>query len=161
MAGEHEQQVYGQAYAYAVRLLSRREYCEAEIRTRLIAREYPSACIAEVLQCLKQDDYLNEQRFAASFLRMRLQRGDSLWLAAAKARQRGVQEAVLSQAMDEAERKFDAEASCTMLLSKRDPHGRRFSDEKIWQRQARYLRNKGFDTATILRAMKMKSGTEA
>jgi len=150
-----------QAYNYAVRLLSRREYCEAEMRARLHVREYSSASIADVLQSLKQDDYLNERRFAESFLRLRLARGDNLWLAAARARQRGVAEDALDAAVEALGKDFDAEAACAMLLKKRDPMGRRFEDEKIWQRHARYLRNKGFDAATILRAMKSKPGTEA
>jgi len=156
MAGGERQQ----AYDYAVRLLSHREYCEAEMRVRLHAREYSSTCIAEVLQSLKQDDYLNERRFAEGFLRMRLARGDSLWLATAKARQRGVAEDVLDAVADTLGKAFDAEAACAALLNKRDPAGRRFADEKTWRRHARYLRNKGFDAATILRVMKSKPGTE-
>ncbi|MDQ7010324.1 MAG: regulatory protein RecX, partial [Mariprofundaceae bacterium] len=136
MAGGERQQ----AYDDAVRLLSRREYCEAEMRARLHAREYSSACIAEVLQSLKQNDYLNERRFAESFLRMRLARGDSLWLATAKARQRGVAEDVLDAVVDALGKAFDAEAACATLLNRRDPAGRRFEDEKTWRRHARYLR---------------------
>ncbi|MDQ6966440.1 MAG: RecX family transcriptional regulator, partial [Mariprofundaceae bacterium] len=40
------------------------------------------------------------------------------------------------------------------LLARRDPQGLRHEDERVWQKQARFLRNKGFDAATIVRALK-------
>jgi len=146
------------AFTYAIRLLGRREYCEAEIRNKFRQREYPSDCAERVLSRLKDGGYLSEARFAAGFLRSRLHRGETPWLAARKARQRGVDESALRDALDDAEAVFDGPAACRELLSRRDPRCLRLHDERVWQRHARFLRNKGYDAATILRCLNERSG---
>ena len=102
---------------------------------------------------LCESGLLSEARFAESYLRSRLKKGESPWLAARKARQRGVDEAALQAALAEAESGFDALVACRELLNRRDPAGEYRRDERVWQRQARFLRNRGFDSATILRAL--------
>ncbi len=141
------------AYAVAIRALGRREHCAAELRQKLRQRDYPDALIAEVLARLQADGYLSETRFAEAFLRMRMAKGESPWLAAKKARQRGVDEAVLQDVLQVLASDFDAFAACCELLARRDPQGLRHDDERVWQRQARFLQNKGFDAATILRVL--------
>lgn len=119
----------------------------------MVLREFDSDCISTVLVQLKDDGYLSEARFAESFLRSRLNRGEAPWLAALKARQKGVDESALQAALEEAEAGFDMMQACRDLLGRRDPQGLRHHEKRVWQRQARFLRNKGFDTATILHAM--------
>jgi len=142
------------AYACAVRALGRREHCAAELRAKLAQRDYSDEVIATVIARLQADGYLSEMRFAEAFLRMRMRGGEAPWLAAQKARQRGVDELVLQDALQEAQDDFDALTVCRQMVSRRDPQGLRHEDERIWQRQARFLRNKGFDAATILRSLK-------
>ncbi len=145
------------AFSYAIRLLGRREYCEAEIRNKFGQREYPLACVERVISRLMDGGYLSEERFATEFLHSRLRRGEAPWLAARKARQKGVKDAATRDALDEIERTFDASSACRKLIGKRDPHGLRFAEERVWQRHARYLRNKGYDAATILRCLNERS----
>ena len=142
------------AYSCAVRALGRREHCAAELRAKLQQRDYGDEVISMVLERLKADGYLSEARFAEAFLRMRLRSGETPWLAAQKARQRGLEEGALQDALQAAQDDFDGLAVCRDLLARRDPQGLRHDDERAWQRQARFLRNKGFDAATIVRALK-------
>ena len=150
----------GKAYAYAVRLLAVREYCEAQVRDRLAIwakrrEKYISDdCVDAVIKRLLQDNYLSETRFVQFFFRLRLRRGDTPRFAAIKARQKGAREDIVADNLREFEETFDASEACRALLEKRDPTGRHFDDEKIWRRQVRFLQQKGFDTATILRVMK-------
>jgi len=144
------------AFSYAIRLLGRREYCEAEIRNKFRQREYPPDCVKRVIARLKDGGYLSEARFAAGFLNSRLRKGEAPWLAARKAQQKGVKDFAIQNALDEIQTTFDGFSSCHALLDKRDPQGLRFADERVWQRQARYLRNKGYDAATILRCLNEK-----
>jgi len=148
------------AYSYAVRLLAAREYCTVQIRRKLQGREYTREVIDAVIATLLADGYLSEARFAELFVAARLRRGESPWLAAQRAREKGVEESALQQALAAMEGEHDALAACRELLAARDPQGVRFADEKQWQRQARFLRNKGYDTATILRAMKERRESE-
>ena len=136
-----------------MRLLAGREHCAAELKAKLLTRGHEAADVEIALDQLRDAGLLSEQRFAESFLRARLNKGESPWLAARKARQRGVDEAALQGVLQEVEAGFDALAVCRELLDRRDPAGERRRDERVWQRQARFLRNRGFDSATILRAL--------
>jgi len=141
------------AYSAALRMLTRREHCEAELRQKLAAKGFDEIAVDSVVEELKGYGYLNEARYAEMFLRSRMQRGEALWMAAAKARRKGVEESALQMAVEEAEAKFDALEACRELLSSRDPQRLRRKDERVWQRHARFLRNRGYDAATILRAL--------
>ena len=143
-----------EAYITAVRILGFREYNEREMREKLAAKEYDEIVIDHVIELLKHYDYLNEDRYAASFLRSRLKRGETPWLAAQKAKRKGGEMSAVQTAQDEAEQSFDAWQTCKELLDKRDPMGLRNNDKRIWQRQVRFLQNKGFALSTILQVMK-------
>jgi len=139
-----------------LRLLGRQEYCEADIRRKLMLREYGPEIIESVIQRLKAENYLSDSRYAEGYLRGRMRKGEAPWLAARRARERGVDATALAEVLEEAKEGFDAEAACRELVNRRDPHALRRSDEKQWQKLARFLRNKGFDAATILRVMNEK-----
>lgn len=134
-------------------MLTRREHCEAEIRQKLAARGFDEIAADSAIEELKQYGYLSDARYAEMFLRSRVQRGEALWMAAARARQKGVDESALQGAVEEAEGRFDALDACRELLRQRDPQQQRRKDERAWQRHARFLRNKGYDAATILCVM--------
>ncbi|MDX8377144.1 MAG: regulatory protein RecX [Mariprofundales bacterium] len=138
----------------ALRLLAGREYCAADLRRRLLRLEFEENIIAEVIAWLQQHNWLDDKRFALAFLRSRLQRGDTLQLAAAKARRHGVLTAALQDAQDELDSSFDAVQLCSRIVNKRDSQGKRFTDKKIWARHVRYLQSHGFDMVTILRCLK-------
>jgi regulatory protein len=141
------------AYSAALRMLTRREHCEAEVRQKLESRGFDEVAADSAIEELKNYGYLSDLRFAEAFLRYRIQRGEALWMAVARARQKGVDETALQQAQEEAEGGFDALAACRELINSRDPQRLRRNDERVWQRHARFLRNKGYDAATILRAL--------
>jgi len=141
------------AYSTALRMLTRREHCEAEVRQKLEAKGFDEIATDSAIEELKNYGYLSDARFAEAFLRYRTKRGEALWMAAAKARQKGVDEMALQQAVEEAEAGFDALDACRELLNSRDPQRLRQKDERVWQRHARFLRNKGYDAGTILRVL--------
>ncbi|MDQ6992232.1 MAG: regulatory protein RecX [Mariprofundus sp.] len=124
-----------------------------ELTGRLLDKTYPTELISTVLRRLKHDGYLSESRFAESFIRSRMKRGESPQIAAMKARHKGVDEAALQIALDQALLSYDADAVCRALLKKRDPQGLRRADKRVWQRHARFLQNKGFESAKIVRIM--------
>ena len=144
------------AYTYAVRLLSQREFNTREMADRLANRDYDAEIVTEVIRQLKSDNYLSEQRYAESFLRSRIKRGEAPWLAAQKAKQKGAESSALQAALAEISEAYDDEQVCRELLDQRDPGGLRFDEERVWQRQARFLRNKGHNSATILRVLKQR-----
>ncbi len=142
------------AYHAAVRFLSAREHCAAELAEKLARRGFAPACVGTVLARLRRENYLSEERFAEFFIRSRMQRGETPWLAAEKARLKGGEHAAVAEAQRDAEAGFDEERACRQLLRQRDPQRRYRDDERQWRRQARFLQNKGYRTATILRVLK-------
>jgi len=142
-----------EAYKSAVRFLGIREHNEHELREKLSLKNYDDIIVDGVIELLKQYDYLNESRYAESFLRSRLKKGETPWFAAQKARQKGAEPQALKLAVEEAEQGFDVWSACQGVLNKRDPSGLRKQDKRIWQRQIRYLQHKGYDINTILQVM--------
>jgi regulatory protein len=142
-----------EAYQSAVRILGIREHNEHELREKLKAKAYDDIIIDGVIELLKQYDYLSESRYAETFIRSRLKKGETPWFAAQKARQKGAEPAALGLALAQAEQDFDAWAACKDVLDKRDPAGLYKQDKRHWQRQMRYLQNKGYDMQTILQVM--------
>ncbi len=142
-----------EAYKSAVRLLGAREHNEHELREKLSSKHYDAIIIDDVIELLKQYDYLSESRYAETFLRSRLKKGETPWLAAQKARRKGAEPEALRLALMEAEQSFDAWAACKEALDKRDPLGGYKQDKRLWQRQIRYLQSKGYDLNTILQVM--------
>jgi len=142
-----------EAFKSAVRVLGMREHNEVEIRTKLNAKNYDEIIIDHVIELLKHYDYLSEARYAEAFLRYRLEKGEAPWFAAQKARQKGAEPVALKLALEEAEQSFDAWSACKDVLDKRDPMGSYKQDKRLWQRQMRYLQNKGYDINTILQVM--------
>jgi regulatory protein len=141
------------AYSAALRMLTRREHCEAEVRSKLQQRGFDEIASECAVEELKNYGYLSESRYAEAFLRYRMQRGEAPWMAAVKAAQRGVDETALQVALEEAEASFDVAGACRELLHRRDPERLRRNDKRVWQRHARFLRNRGYDAATILAAL--------
>jgi regulatory protein len=140
-----------------LRWLARREYGETEMRMKLGEKGFSYDEIEPSVQRLVQQGFLSEVRFAEAFMHARMRRGETPWLAAQKARLRGVDDQVLAAAAGKAAQEFDADAACAAWLVRRDPSGLRFSDPRRWQREARFLRQKGYDSATILRALQRRN----
>jgi len=142
-----------EAYKSAVRILGIREHNEQELRVKLSSKNYDEIVIDDVIETLKSYDYLSETRYAETFLRYRLKKGETPRFAAQKAKQKGADPVVLALAVEEAEQHFDIWSACKDVLDKRDPMGLRKQDKRVWQRQMRYLQHKGYDINTILHVM--------
>jgi len=138
------------AYHAAIRMLALREHCAEELRRKLIEKGHAAPVIQRVSARLVDDGYLSESRYAEAFLRGRMARGETPRVAAIKARQKGVDESVLQAALTDAETGFDADQACRHMLQRRDPQGLRHDEQRVWQKHARFLQNKGFDAATIV-----------
>ncbi|MDX8413593.1 MAG: regulatory protein RecX [Mariprofundales bacterium] len=138
-------------YSRAIWLLTRQEYCSKQLDQKLRRVAADSTLVAPLITQLQQQGYLSEQRFAESYLRSRIQRGDSVKMAALKAGQKGVESGALREAVATID--IDEAAACRRLIHKRDPHNLRFDDRKLWQRHLRYLCNKGYPMNIAMQTM--------
>ncbi|MDQ6955184.1 MAG: regulatory protein RecX [Mariprofundaceae bacterium] len=144
-------------YSIALRMLTQREHCEVELRNKLLQRHCDEIAVDSAIEQLKSYNYLSESRFAEAFLQSRIKKGEAPWLAAEKARQKGVDESALQGVLEDIVAEYDGLQACQHVLAKRDPQQQWRYNQRAWQRQARYLRSKGFDAATILEALNLEN----
>ncbi len=62
-------------HATAIRLLSRREHSCKELQQKLLARDFGSCLIDEVLTTLQAENLLSDERFAESYVRSKVRKG--------------------------------------------------------------------------------------
>ena len=134
--------------------MARQEYCAQQLRRKLQQVAEDPDAVPALIARLQQQGYLSEQRFAESYLRSRIRRGETVQVAARRARQKGVEREALQAAVAEID--LDEGQACRQLLHKRDPEGLRFDDRRIWQRHLRYLCNKGYPMAIAMEAMQQR-----
>ena len=135
----------------AMRLLSRREYSDSELRLRLRNRNFLSGDIESVLAELIQCGYLSNRRFAESYSRSRCGQGYGPVRIEMELSERGVSEADIQHAMHELEVDWFQQAHAI--------RARKFGDEQPVElrekaRQWRFMQYRGFSTDQIVYAFR-------
>lgn len=141
----------------AVRLLSRRDHCTAELRRKLEAREFDESAIESALAEMALNGYLNDDRFAHLFAEQLMEKGRGPRAISAKLRERGVDKSLVQLAIEALD--VDWRDAARNALCKR------FSDEDLLNeearqrsRMARFLESRGFSTSDSIRAIEDVSG---
>ena len=138
----------------ALALLARREFARAELAARLAPRAGPDDDLDGLLDALEREGLLSDARFGEAMARRHRGRHGAAWLTAAL-RARGVDEAVV-QAQAAAARATEPDLALQALRRKYpEPPG----DRDDWARQARFLRNRGFDADAIRQALRAPADT--
>jgi len=132
----------------ALRLLNRRDYCRAELTTRLVERGAGPETAAGVVADLGRERLVDDARYAEHYVAWHASRGQGPLRIAHDLRELGVPAALVDQAVDATAARW--RERCQALRR------RRFSDlpPEEWKeraRQARFLQYRGF-TADQVRA---------
>lgn len=137
----------------AIALLARREYSCAELATRLQAKQVPADEIDVCLDELAEKGWQSDARFAASFIRTRVLRGQGRRRIENDLRQRGVDGEIIRAALDDV---VEQEAIDWFELA-RDVLVRRFDSPgqtpKERAKRERFLLGRGFDFEQIRYAL--------
>ena len=138
---------YKQTWERALGLLSRREHSEKELRTKLRRKSSAQAdTIEQVVEDLKQHNYLSDQRFTDTFVQSRMQRGDGPLKIRHELESRGIAESTIKQYLNQSDQVW--EAILFKVWSKK--FGEVLpSDYREWARQARFLQSRGFTSDLI------------
>jgi len=125
----------------AMDLLARREHTLLELRRKLDSRGLPAELVETALAQLTGEGLISEQRFAESFVGSRARRGQGPVRIRGELLQRGVDEALADQALDD--------AGCDWVELAREVRGKRFGrgmPESYPERarQSRFLQYRGF-----------------
>jgi regulatory protein len=146
--GSHEAADPGATYAYAVRLLARRDHSVSELRRKLLDRGYLQNVVEGVLARLEASKSLNDQRYTENVVAYRARRGQGPARIRNELRRSGVDPEAIDSAI-----KTDVDAPNFVALA-REARRRKFGAElpKDWKersRQARFLQYRGFSTDHI------------
>ncbi|GAA0636444.1 regulatory protein RecX [Halomonas beimenensis] len=135
----------------AIRLLARREYARAELRDRLAAKGHESAAIEACLTELAEQGLQSDARFAESFLRARIARGQGPVRIRAELSRRGIDDATARAAFDEAQEEVDWFALAAEALARRFAGPGAGPRERA--RRERFLAGRGFDFDQLRHAL--------
>ena len=140
----------GVARDSAIRLLARREHSIDELRRKLKRRGYSGATIDVVVGSLRAAESVSDARFAASFVRVRSERGQGPVRIRAELRERGVTDMLADEVL--------TATSEFWLERARKARVKRFGDaapttREDWNRQARFLAQRGFPADLIYRTL--------
>jgi regulatory protein len=133
--------------AVAVRLLAQREHSRFELAQKIRQRlECDSHTLDQVLDKLQEMGYLDDARYAAAFIRSSVSRGRGPQRISYELREHGVDIAIASHALAEADVDWH-ELAVEQRLKKFG--GEIPADYKERARQSRFLAGRGFYTDAI------------
>ena len=66
---ENQEQTVKQAFSKMARLCSRSEQCTADIRKKIAAFELPEEAIDKIIENLKNEKYLDDERYAKAYVK--------------------------------------------------------------------------------------------
>ncbi|TCJ98502.1 regulatory protein [Volucribacter psittacicida] len=131
------------ALHYAVNLLARREYSEAEIRYKMQQKGFSQEDIEQVIQYCQQKNWQSDLRFCESYVRSRLQRGyGKLRIKQELKHLKGVNNETLTMVFENMEIDWFEQAFTT--LEKKFPDFAQVKDLKTKQKIWRYMISHGF-----------------
>ncbi len=150
---ENQEQAAKQAYSKMARLCSRSEQFSADIRKKIIAFELVSEVVDEIIEKLKSEKYLNDERYIKAYVadKFRINKWGRVKIRH-NLRMKGLQEAMIQNELDEIdEEKYKAVLIKTMKAkAKTVKKKNRF--EKMGQ-IIRFAQTRGFEPELIHRYM--------
>ena len=150
------------AYTTALRLLSRRELTSAELRTRLLDRDFPEPDVDRVVERLTADRTLNDRRAAVAIARTHaLVKARGRLRIERELHARGVDPDTARDALDEVFGELSEPELLERALRKRLRSGR-IKDQTQFRRLYSYLVRLGYPTDKVVGLLKkhMKADVE-
>ncbi len=146
-----------QVYIKAIKLLSRREHSQQELRlklsaSKLAASELSCSTIDVVLQRLVKEGYQCDKRFATLYAEQRSSKGYGPLSIRAKLAERGIEKSLRNQALEQLNVDWPALAA-SVLLRRFDQTQLADRSTKQRSRIARFLQSRGFSGRDSLRAV--------
>jgi len=147
-------------YEAAMHLLRHRFRSIAELRSSLVRKGFAEGTVAEVLERLAKERWLDDARFAESFSRARLRKSYGRLRVEQELSAFGVSAEVRKAAIAAAAIDHPEDEALTAVLSKKlrilvSRHGEAFPEtEEGRNKLMSYLLSRGYDHAAILTAVK-------
>jgi regulatory protein len=136
-------------YTAAMRILNHRFNSEGEMRRKLDGKEFPRDVIDETVDRLRREKWIDDDRFAAAYVRMRVRKGIGRRRIKRELLQAGVENDTIAKALDVPD--HDERAAAVASARKRLAIlRRRDDDEAIRQKLVAYLFRQGYDSSLAM-----------
>jgi len=128
--------------------LARREHSEQELRQKLAARAEDAEQVEVVLQQLKEERLLSDERFTEAYVHHRFGAGIGPLKIRYELRQKGVDEALVDAFLEPLADEWDD----SMRRQRVRKYGAAIPDDYSQRmKQARFLQNRGFSPESVMR----------
>ena len=135
----------------AMHLLEQMDRTEKQLREKLAAGEYPQCCIDDAIDYVKSFHYLDDYRYACTYVQYRRERMSRGQLTQ-KLLQKGVDRSLIDRATEEYCTLDETERIMVLLAKKGyDPKN---CEQKEFVRIYQFLLRRGFQSGDILKCMK-------
>lgn len=136
-------------YIAAMRILNHRFNSEAELQRKLSQKEFDAGVIGATIEKLRREKWLDDDRFAASFVRTRVRKGLGRHRISRELSAAGVDGETIARALDESVPDHDERAAALVSARKRLAVLRRRDDDdsKIREKLVAYLFRQGYDSS--------------
>lgn len=152
VVGKSPRSSASEAYAAALRLLTRRGYAEVELTGRLLDKGYSQEDAAAALARCRELGYLDDEEFARQRALALLRNGRAVGVRARlDLRQRGIDKDLASAAVAAAESEHPPAELLRQQLTRRYPHfDYSVADRKGRQRVINFFLRRGFELPLVL-----------
>ncbi|HVQ14381.1 MAG TPA: RecX family transcriptional regulator [Vicinamibacterales bacterium] len=145
-------------YLTALKMLGRRELSEAQLRQRLLRRQYDSDAIDAAIARLKSDRSLDDERVAGAIARSETNlKKRGRYRVTRQIEQAGIAPSIVKRIVDETFAAIDGDALLAQALGRRLRGRTRIADDREFQRLYRYLVAQGFEPDRVLALLRSKS----
>ena len=152
---ENQEQIAKQAYSKMAQLCSRSEQCSADIRKKIIAFELVSDVVEEIIEKLKTEKYLNDERYVKAYItdKFRINKWGKIKMRH-YLRMKGLPEEMIQNELDE----IDEEKYKTVLVKTMKTKAKTVKKKNKFEKMGqviRYAQTRGFEPELIHRYMNL------
>lgn len=138
-------------YVAALRILNHRFNSEGEVRRKLAMKEFAPDVVDATIDRLRGEKWLDDERFAASYVRTRVRKGFGQLRIKRELTEAGVERETIARALDESVPDHDERAAALVSARKRLAVLRRRDDDAlIREKLVAYLFRQGYDSSLAL-----------
>ncbi len=135
--------MYKKALRYILNILNKRDYTEYEIKSKLLKKGFDSQTINDVLNYVKEKNFINDRRYAENFVFFKLKAGYGVKKIQYAMKEKGINENLISEFLSKAdEAKYGRAVFVKQLQKLSDKKNAR---EKLYA----YMTRRGFKYDTI------------
>lgn len=137
-------------YSVAIRMLAGRDHSVSELRGKLTQRDLPPSEIEETIDCLLDDGYLNDAKFAEVVFRTHTHRGRRG--VAAEMKKKGLAPEHWVDLVDQIDDEEELRRALAAGRKSVKPQDLREKPPEVWKRRLfGYLQRRGFGAGTSMR----------